>query len=259
MKFCDYLKTFWTALGFLSLAPVGRRKPLSPDELGRLPAFFPMIGLVFGTGMFIIWQVGTTLALQPDLTALLVVVFLVVINRSFHLDGLADTADALFSHKPLAQKLLILKDSHQGTFGVLAIVLDIMIKTQLAVCLGIATPWALILWPVWGRLGVSVISVRSNYVGTENGLGRWLVEKSSPRELYIATLFGLIFNLFFGIAAFLTTLAAGVFGLFLVWLWRRALGGVTGDLLGASVELTEIFSAFIFYLLKIYSSGVSTI
>jgi adenosylcobinamide-GDP ribazoletransferase len=251
MKIDDYLKTFLAALGFLSLAPVGRGETLSPDEFGRLPAFFPMVGLVFGAGMYIVWQAGAALALPPDLTALLVVVFLVVFNRGFHLDGLADTADALFSHKPLAQKLLILKDSRQGTFGVLAIVLDIMINTQLAARLGPAAPWALILWPVWGRLGVSVVAVRSNYVGAENGLGRWLVEKSGPQELYTAALFGLILNLFFGAAAFLTTLAAGVFGLFLVWLWRRALGGVTGDLLGASVELTEIFSVFIFCLLKI--------
>ncbi|GHV56424.1 adenosylcobinamide-GDP ribazoletransferase [Deltaproteobacteria bacterium] len=247
MRAYEYLKTFRAALGFLSLAPVGRPEPLTPEQLGRFPAFYPQVGLVLGAGLFLLGLLAARW-LPPDVTALLVVVGLTAATRGFHLDGLADTGDALFSHRPREQKLAILKDSRQGTFGVLAIVLDVVIKIQLLTHLIPIAPWVLLLWPVWGRLGASAVAVLSPYVGSETGLGRFMVEKSSLRELGLAALFTLGLSSFFGLAALGTAGAAFLFGLFLVPVWRRALGGVTGDMLGASVELTEIFALSFFYL-----------
>ena len=244
----DYIKNLRIALGFFSLLPVGRGESLTPEQFGRLPAFYPLVGLVFGLGLGLL---GLLLALPPDLTALILVLFLVVMGRGFHLDGLADTADALLSHRSRADKLAILKDSRQGTFGVLAIVLSIVIKIQLLTHLVPASPWILLLWPAWGRLGASAVAVLSRYAGGETGQGRFMVENSGPRELGLAALFTFGPSLVFGPPALLSAAAALLFGLALVPVWHRALGGVTGDLLGASVELTEIFSLFFFYYLTL--------
>jgi len=246
----DYLKTFWVALGFLSLAPVGRKEELTPEQFGRLPAFYPLVGLVFGLALGLLEPLAGTF-LPPDLSALALVVFLVVINRGFHLDGLADTADALLSHRSRERKLAILKDSRQGTFGVLALVLAIIIKIHLLTHLVSATPWLVLLWPAWGRLGASAVAVLSSYAGAETGQGRFMVEKSGPRELGLAILFTFGPSLVFGRPALLAAAIALLFGLALVPLWHRALGGVTGDLLGASVELTEIAAlAALFFILN---------
>jgi len=250
------LRTFWAALGFLSIVPTGRDEPLSPEELGRFPAFYPLVGLMFGLDLWIMWHLAG-LVLPPRGAAVLVVTLLVVLNRGFHLDGLADTADALFSHKSREQKLLIMKDSRQGTFGVLAIVLDIVLKIELVAIVGPIAAWALILWPAWGRLAASAVAAGSRYVGSESGLGRWMVENSSRKELFFAALFTLCASLFIGLivsafaagAAVITALSALFFGFFLIWTWVQALDGVTGDLLGASIELAEIFSLFMFYVL----------
>ena len=247
-KAANCLKTFWAALGFLSLVPTGRTTLLTPEEFGRFPAFYPPVGFLFGIDLLILWYLGT-LVLPPMATAILVVTLLVILNRGFHLDGLADAADALFSHKPTEVKLAIMKDSRQGTFGVLAIVLDIMIKVQFVALAAPLAPWMLLMWPVWGRVAASVVAVRSVYVGDDNGLGRWMVEKSTSKELFYAALFTLVVSLFGGGAAVLTGACAIFFGFFLTWVWRKTLGGVTGDLLGATIELTEIFSLIIFYIL----------
>ena len=243
-----YLDTFRAALGFLSIAPVGRGREITPEQLGRLPAFYPLIGLVFGAtlGAFWLWP-GKIL--PPDLTALLLVLLLAVINRGFHLDGLADTADALLSHRSREKKLAIMKDSRQGAFGVLAMIFDIIIKIQLLTHLIPVVPWIILLWPVWGRLGASAAAVLGSYAGTETGLGRHMVEKSGLRELGLAALFTLAPSLFFGPMALLAAAAALLFGLALTLVWHRALGGVTGDILGASVELTEIFALLVVYFL----------
>ena len=247
-KAANCLKTFWAALGFLSLVPTGRTTLLSPEEFGRFPAYYPPVGFLFGLDLFILWLLGN-LILPPMATAILVVTLLVVLNRGFHLDGLADAADALFSHKSREVKLAIMKDSRQGTFGVLAIVLDIMIKVQFVTIAAPLAPWVLLMWPVWGRVAASVVAVRSSYVGGDNGLGRWMVENSTSRELFFAALFTLVISLFGGGAAILTAAAAIFFGFFMTWVWKKALGGVTGDLLGATIELTEIFVIFVFYIL----------
>lgn len=247
-KIDEYLKSFWACLGFISLVPTGRTTLLTPDEFGRFPAFYPVVGLFFGLAMFVLWLL-TAPILPERATALMVVLFLVVINRGFHLDGLADAADALFSHKSREQKLLIMKDSRQGTFGVLAIVFNIMLKVEMVAIVAPLAPWALILWPVWGRVGGSVIVVQGRYVGSETGLGRWMVENSGPRELLSATAFTLLVSLAGGGAALLTALGGIFCGLALSWVWKQALDGVTGDLIGATIELTEMFTIILFYAL----------
>ncbi|UQZ87967.1 adenosylcobinamide-GDP ribazoletransferase [Deltaproteobacteria bacterium Smac51] len=239
---------FKAALGFLSIIPTGRKTMLEPEEFGRFPAFYPAVGLVFGLLLYLLYFIFSGV-LPPSGLAVLLCTLLIILNRGFHIDGLADAADALFSHKSQEQKLIIMKDSRQGTFGVLAIVLDVLLKIRFIEIVLPLAPWMLILWPVWGRLAASSVAVRSTYVRSEGGLGRWMVENSGPKELFQAALFGLVLSLFGGGAAILTALAAIFFGFFLTWVWKKSLGGVTGDLLGASIELCEIFTIILFYIL----------
>lgn len=248
MNIREYLKTFLATLGFLSIVPTGRSTMLTPEEFGRFPAFYPAVGLVFGLDLFILWHL-TSLVFPPQVAATMVVALLIINNRGFHLDGLADAADALLSHKSQEQKLLIMKDSRQGTFGVLAIVLDVLIKVQLVAIVAPLASWALILWPIWGRMAASVIAVRGNYVGSETGLGRWMVANSTSKELFQAALFTFGASLFGGGAAILAATLAILSGFALNWVWNKSLGGLTGDLLGATIELTELFTLGLFYIL----------
>lgn len=248
MKINNLLRTFCSCLGFLSIIPAGREESLTPEEFGRFPALYPMVGLIFGLGLFILWLLAAPIV-PSRAAALAVVAFLVIVNRGFHIDGLADAADALLSHKSREDKLRILKDSRQGTFGVLAIVFDILIKVEFVALVAPQAPWALIMWPVWGRLAASINAVRGDYAGQDNGLGRWMVEKSTPRELFWAALFTLAVSALGGWAGLFAALGALFTGFILIKIWKSALGGVTGDLLGASIELSEIVTIIIFYIL----------
>ncbi|MDR2199479.1 MAG: adenosylcobinamide-GDP ribazoletransferase [Deltaproteobacteria bacterium] len=238
------------AVAFLTILPVGEKGRLSPADFGRLPAYYPAAGLVLGFLLLLFFKLLKLVDLSFGLSAILVTALLIILTRGFHLDGLADSMDALFSHKSREEMLLIMKDSHQGTFGVLAIVLDCFLKASLLESL-LQRPdyWApLLLFPVWGRLSSSTVSAFSRYARAGGGLARHAVELSGFGEFLTAFGLTLVISLACGFPAFLTALAVFLLSLVLVWLWEKALRGVTGDLLGAGCEICEIFSLF-FYLL----------
>lgn len=239
-------RNLFNTLAFLTILPLNPRGTLTPAEMGRLPGYYPLAGLVLGGFSVALALVGGGL-LPPAVLATMIVVCQLVLTRGFHLDGLADAADALLSHKDQEKKLAILKDSHLGTFGVAAIVLSLMLKTTILDSLargadhGLPPLPALLLYPVWGRLAASVVAaVGSPARADGTGLGFNMVRHGGRRELLFALATSLLATVFFGPAPLACLAASFVLGLVLARVWRAALGGVTGDLLGASVELGEI-------------------
>ncbi|MDR0622268.1 MAG: adenosylcobinamide-GDP ribazoletransferase [Deltaproteobacteria bacterium] len=244
-------KTILDCLAFLTILPIKTEGLLTPAEMGRFPACYPVVGLVLGLASFVLATLLGWTALPVATSAVSLVLAQIVLTRGFHLDGLADAADALLSHRSQERKLEILKDSHLGTFGVLAIVADFALKSTILVSLavgGLFPPHVLLLYPVWGRLTASAVAAWGKPVprpqGTPDdrpvGLGHNMVALGGLNELCLASLFGLALSLIFGLKAFLCALLALVLGYFLVKLWKYCLGGVSGDLLGASVELGEL-------------------
>jgi adenosylcobinamide-GDP ribazoletransferase len=242
-------KTILHCLAFLTLLPIKIEETLTEAEMGRFPACYPIVGLILGLISFILATLLGWINLPVTTSAIFLVTAQIILTRGFHLDGLADTADALLSHRPLERKLEILKDSHLGTFGVLAIVLNIFLKvsllTGLAV-LGQFPPHLLLLYPIWGRFTASIVATLSKPARAGTGLGYNMVTYSGLQELFVACLFSLIISLAFGLKSFLCALAAALLGYLLVKLWKKTLNGVTGDLLGASVELGELGTLLLF-------------
>ena len=246
------LKSLRLALSFLTILPVGRLPDASPEAMAKLPGLYPAVGLVIGA-----LACPAFLALDwaglPNLAeAVLLAALSIVLTRGFHLDGLADCADALLSHRPLERKLEILKDSHLGTFGVAAIMLDILLKVALfsALISGGKILGALILHQAFGRLSASAVALWGRNAVQKPGLGFYMIEGCRYKELGLALLTSFLAGLILaGLAGVFVCLAALALGCILVRVWKAALGGVTGDLLGASVELGELLSLLLLAIL----------
>ncbi|MDR1036944.1 MAG: adenosylcobinamide-GDP ribazoletransferase [Deltaproteobacteria bacterium] len=242
------LRLFVNVLAFLTILPLDKDERFTADDFGRFPAMFPLVGLVLGLALFIVRFALAAPGVPDPVAAMILVTLHVIFTRGFHLDGLADTMDALLSHRSREDKLRIMKDPHQGTFGVLAILLDIMLKTALLTALfrtGIV-PLALILFPVLARWAVSIVATMCRYARREGGLGQPLVDNAGRREFVAAAILTVILAAPFGLTALAAAAFATVCGLALVFVWNRTLGGITGDLMGATVELTEV--AVLFFL-----------
>jgi len=231
---------FLIALQFLTIVRLRNDLAETEADLAASVGYYPLVGLVLGlvlTGIFFILRSF----LPTPIVGLLLVAAQAVLTGGLHLDGLADTADGLFSHRHRSRKLAIMKDSAVGVFGVLALFFVLTLKFLLLSNLNSPAAWTgLILFPIWGRWAVSLTACLSEYARAEGGLGRPFIDLAGPKELYLAggaTMgLSLLFLSLAGlIVALVIALAAGLGVLF----WRKQLGGVTGDVLGATVELSE--------------------
>jgi cobalamin 5'-phosphate synthase/cobalamin synthase len=223
------------ALAFLTRVPIRRSFDLS--DVGRAALFFPLVGA--GIGLL---QVGALRLMNPHLPPLLVAVIVVALSawvtRGLHLDGLADFADGLGGGSTREDALRIMRDPAVGAFGVVALVLVLAVK--IASVDALASPEALVLAPALARWTVVPVGFFLPYARESGGLGAAMTGGAGRFELLGATVLALGISLLFPFKLALFSLAAVLFVSLLVGaVARRRLGGMTGDVLGANVELAE--------------------
>ena len=177
-----------------------------------------------------------------------------ILTRAFHLDGLADCADGLGGGYTRERRLEIVKDPHTGAFGVVAIVCVLLLKyAALSGGTFFVSAW-LYGQGVWlrqvlllalvcslGRLSVLLVAAGSNYARAEGGLGRDFIAGAGWGVLMFGCIVpaGLAYLVLEGRALWPVAAVIGA-ALLLRLIFSRALGGQTGDTLGATVEICEV-------------------
>jgi adenosylcobinamide-GDP ribazoletransferase len=236
------------AVGTLTIIPVGALGTVDRRVAGRAMLLAPIAVVPLAV---IAAAVGWLAAL-PGLPALgvglLVVGTLAVGTRALHLDGLADTVDGLGSYRDPAGALEIMKKPDVGPFGVAAVVLTLLAQTAALTTLLAREPRpalaAVIAVTATGRLAVSVACHRGVPAARPEGVGA-LVAGTVSVPVVVAWTVVLVALAYLarpvqGPVAVLLALAAT---LLLVRHATRRLGGVTGDVLGACVELATCVTA----------------
>jgi adenosylcobinamide-GDP ribazoletransferase len=251
------MKRFLLAFQFLTIIPVKMLDNVSNRDMGRSSAFFPLVGAV--QGVILAFSSVLFMKVFPiELTNGLLVLILVITTAGLHLDGLADTFDAIASREDKNKKLAIMKDSMVGPFGVIAIVLVILLKYLLLTALFFNSPLvtyysSLFLMPVFSRWAM-VVAIFHTKSARQDGLGKIFIEHTGKNELLIATLLVLILfaSAFiisnktllppFQLSAFIPALPVlYTFSMIVVWFSKKNFGGMTGDTFGAVAEMSELF------------------
>lgn len=231
------------ALGFLSRLPVGRDER-SWEAFRRSPAAFPLAGYVVGA----LVAVPLALPAPAPTVAALFVVWVYFVTGVNHADGVADLGDAVVVHGDVADRRAAMTDTTVGVGAVLALGL-VLLGTALAglALAGVAsaaTPLAALGVVVAAEVGAKLGMAAVACLGTaaHEGLGSALTAHADPRSLVAPGLVALP-------AAAATwphpaagvALAAAVAGALCVRRWARdRLGGVSGDVFGASNELARV-------------------
>jgi adenosylcobinamide-GDP ribazoletransferase len=234
--------TFPLALTFLTKLPWPRPVVAGPEDLARALFWFPWVGAILGLIFLGAWQLLNH-ALPIPAAAALLVCLTVVITGGLHLDGLADTLDGLGGGKDPEDCRRIMKDSRVGTFGVLGLILVLLVKFAFFLAAADKVGWRgdFILYPVLSRWGMVFLAYRSDYARPEGGLGQAMTTGVSPRVVAGASLSAIgLAVLLLGLKGLLLFAGAGVLIYLLSRYFKRVLGGVTGDVLGAANEIIEV-------------------
>ncbi len=235
------LRRFFIALQFMTRIPVPRMEATSQDDLGKAAAFFPLVGVIVGLSAALAF-VSLHRVLPLSVAVLGAMSLAAFLTNGLHEDGFADVFDGFGAGWSKERTLEIMRDSRIGVYGVLALIFLVLGKLHLLSALAPAQIWRwLIVGHVAGRWAPLALGAWLPPASSE-GLGRLVAKRTGALEMIIGTItvvIALLLTLSWraALAAFLVTaLVTLLSGLY----FRRRLQGVTGDCMGAAIQLTEV-------------------
>ena len=229
---------FWLALSFLTTIPT----PVIPfveGGLGRSAKWFPLVGAILGLILAGAHWV-LSFVLPGSVTAVLIIALWAWLTGGLHLDGLADCGDGLLVSAGRERRLEILKDSRLGAFGAILLVLFLLMKVT-AVATSPSPTFALILAPTLARWFILIAARRPS--ARPGGMGNAFAAGLTPPILLAAAIVPLLLvvgGIWYDSRTALAVLLALAAVFFILRAARTRLGGVTGDVLGLVVEMSEL-------------------
>jgi adenosylcobinamide-GDP ribazoletransferase len=236
----NLLRPINVAFAFLTRLPLRSRSAVTAVELGRALLWFPLVGAALG-GVLVTAERLLAGRLAHGLLAVGLVAALALLTGGLHLDGLADTFDALGGGRGDRVRMLeIMRDSRIGAHGAAALCLLLMAKVfALGETLARGQIWPLFAFPIVARWAVIPLVIFFRYARPE-GLGKDFHGHGRAAHLAGATALAAALLVWIGPAAIAPALAAVGVALAFGWMLDRRLGGLTGDVYGAAIELAEL-------------------
>lgn len=228
------------ALSFLTAVPVARGVVLGAPDLRRAAVLFPVVGAAVGAFVATVaW--GAAQVLPPFAAAVLGVASGVAATAALHLDGLGDVADGVGASLGGRDPTEAMRDPRLGTFGIVTVALDLLLKSSLLSALVVAGfPWEVVAAGSISRVAPIAMAWRLPYLG--GGTGGW-TDGIGGGATAAAFVIGLAIAIPCAGLATPAMLLAVAFVAIVLGSWsRRRLGGATGDVFGATIELGETFA-----------------
>ncbi len=255
---------------FMTRLPIPANPEFDSKELGKSMRFFPVVGIVIGLILYLTYFIGAKFILSSYLLAAIVVTVEVILTGGLHLDGLADTFDGIFSYRSKQKMLEIMKDSRLGTNGGIVLILYFILKILLIAgisdmslgfignMMGVksAAGAVILVSPVLARINPVLNCTVSPYAKS-SGSAKDFVDNTDKAGLIIAAATALVFTTVVGVGILKVlnplhivniTAVTMVLGLYFAKLMEKKIGGITGDTLGAVLELSEILVLLGFYI-----------
>ncbi len=235
---------FLSAVMFLTRLPVSRFVKYDPEHLSKSTAYFPLVGAIVGSiGALTLWI--ASMKFSPTLSVLISMVATVLLTGAFHEDGLADSADGFGGGYTKERVLEIMKDSRIGTYGAIALWLFLTAKLLLLSEMfkqdNSLTLSTLVVAHLLGRYSSLPLIFTLDYARSEATSSKPFAEKASLKRFIVASLYTLCLSALLlewsGLVAIgavlVVTLFSGIY-------FKKRIGGITGDALGAANQLSEL-------------------
>ena len=278
------MKGFLLLLSFMTRIPMPKTE-YDEEKLGKSMKYFPVVGIIVGFILLFFCIIFNFILKNISYSAVLPLMIIVVIltdlitTGALHLDGLADTFDGIFSYRSKHKMLEIMKDSRLGSNGALALILYFLLKFILLFSLTIEsrelTLYAIMTYPVVARF-CSVVSCASSPYARGSGMGKTFVDNTKTCGLIVATTITLLYTIgmlfmpfilfanyslpmgFMIRSVLIIAIIVGLLALFAFAfskLIERKIGGITGDTLGALLEISSLVYIFLFLVIPTFFIG----
>jgi adenosylcobinamide-GDP ribazoletransferase len=238
------MDSFLLAIQFLTILPI-RIKQASEQKIANSMVYFPIVGLFLGLFLWLINFFLGILNFSSIAINIILAVFLITITGGLHLDGLCDTADAFLSRKPKEEMLKIMRDPHVGVMGVLSLMCIILLKIGL-LC-SISAPvktQALLLMCILSRWSAVLMMFLFPYARQE-GKAKTFISLMNKKIFILSTI--LAFSLAFLVGQINGLIISSIIAVFVYLFGKfvsKKINGITGDTLGATIELSEVITLF---------------
>ena len=252
------MKRFIGLLQFMTRIPIKADMGFD-EEFYKSIVYFPLVGFVIGLISFIIGSLAIKI-FDPFLTSILIVAGEVILTGGLHIDGLGDTFDAIYSNRDKERMLEIMKDSRLGTNSLLAILFLVLIKVGLLNSIISSNLMCLVIFmPMISRLGV-VVMLYKTVTPRKVGMGNIFIGKATLGMFIIAIIYTVVILVALCKFLFLATnlnivklLSAIVVVMLFDQLFKKhiykKIDGVTGDILGCTIELGELIFLLYSYII----------
>ena len=229
------MRYFIAATQFITILPLGKAETFDPPKM--IP-YFPIVGILLGILVVLFDHVASRLWSIP-VASLLDVIFLAILTGAFHLDGLGDSADGLLGQRSKEKTLTIMKDSRLGTMGLVAIVFGLALKWAGIAGLDANRTLLLVIVPAYARAGMLFGMRFLEYGRPEGGTGEDFFKSKLEWTAFWGLTAPVVISVFLGWTAFWLNLSFVTLTTLLIWYYKRRVGCITGDMLGAMAEILE--------------------
>lgn len=237
------LKAFNSVLSFLTILPA---RSASLETVARYMYLFPLVGIALGL-LVGAAGFGLSLFLDPLVVSLLVVASLAILTGIHHTDGLADFADGLMAKGSKEKKLAAMKDLSTGSAGIVAIVLYLV---GLIIAFSMSSGYDLFLAILLGEIMAKfsmVLMASISSPASQGSSSPFLDMMKDRKKLLLSGLIALVPIVLLGGSAGLAVFGAGMAVTMLLGaISTRSFGGITGDVLGTTNEVTRLASVMVF-------------
>lgn len=249
------MKRLFTAIAFLTRAPLPAHWQFDAADVGRAALMFPLVGAGLGIinlAVLALFRLHIPYGGRPWwgqlwLPPTVVAVFIVAVNArltgALHLDGLADMADGFGGGHTREDVLRIMRDHVIGAYGAVALILLVLLKVAaLSALIGSSGGGKiyLVIAPILSRWSITPIGYFLPYARREGGLGAAATDHVGRFELTGSTILtGACMLPFAGWRGAVCWLAVIPIMLIIGRMCMRRIGGITGDTLGANAEVCE--------------------
>jgi adenosylcobinamide-GDP ribazoletransferase len=259
----NFLKGFLLDLQFFTAIPIRFELPMDKPHLKSAVQAFPLVGLLQGGIYASLFYVLTEYTPFSTLAvAFLLWLMTILLTGGIHLDGWMDASDAYFSYGNQPKRLEIMKDPRTGAFGVISVIVLLSCRFlfiyEITENVQVVSYWMVAAIPLLSKsvMGVLLLTVKS---AKNEGLGALFQSAAAKKVLwmypvYLAVILSLMTFVDNGFML-LSILIMSAFISLLVCR-RKAIkwfGGITGDVLGAAVEGTELFLWMTLWLLHYFA------